>query len=108
MKKAYKATCDYVDYAEIVFADTPGRAKKLALSGELFDDVQYVDIRVNREPGLDICWGGRDRMDWYDPADRAILCDRGWYCAEPDLKECRYCPVADKCDWYRGMQEDEE
>lgn len=93
---------NYFGHANIVFADTRGRAKTEALTLEDFRYDDFVDIRVKRCQEL-------DGMEDFEPSDnywlnediRAILVRYyGLSCEEPDLDECKQCCANQYCsEW---------
>lgn len=101
----------YIPYAEVVFAETRGKAIAYALGLESFEDFQYTDLRARRESVLDKYYRGRWHMEWDDMEDRFILvkaldlyCDDDYF--DPD--ECRTCSAKDICSKYADYQKEEQ
>lgn len=93
-------------HATIVFAETRGKAKYIAMSTEACEDADYIDIECNRAQNMDKHYtSGKTEMDWFDPEDRiALVKDAGFSCdyADEDIDECSSCPAKDWCDMYQG------
>ena len=68
--------------AAIVFAETPGKARVLAMHTEACEDMNFCDIEVHREKAVDEYYTpGKREMDWRDPADRLVMVrDLGFAC----------------------------
>ena len=92
-------------FATIVFAETRGKARSLALSTECCEDADFCDIEVYRQPQVDKCYvDGKKEMDWFNPQDRiALVKDCGFVCStdyfEPE--DCKSCSAAKYCDQYK-------
>lgn len=110
--KAYYASADYLDYATIVFAETRGKAKALALHTDAFEDSEYTDVRVSRRPALDRYYRGLPEMDWENTDDRiAMVRDAGFVCSweyDIDECECKMCPASEWCARYEEMKDEEQ
>lgn len=91
--------------ATVVFAETRGKARALAMSTEACEDVDFCDIEVRRKPQMDKYYvEGKKEMDWFNSNDRIALvkdcgfvCDRDYW--EPE--ECEDCPANEYCDQYK-------
>ena len=107
--KAYYASADYLDYATVVFAETRGKAKALALHTDAFEDSEYTDVRVSRRPALDRYYRGLPEMDWFNADDRiAMVREAGFVCSWelPAYElDCWLCPAAEWCDRYIEIKE---
>lgn len=99
--------------ATVVFAETSGKARALALHTECCEDTNFCDIEVRRRPDLDKYYvDGKKEMDWLNSKDRIALvkdggfvCDRD--CWEPE--DCEKCPATEYCDMYKDrIQEGSE
>jgi hypothetical protein len=89
------------DYSTVVFAQTRGKARALALSTDACEWAEFKDVRVLRVPELDECYRGRWEMDWNNPEDRIALVKHGWHCSyEIDDPECESCEAKEWCDRY--------
>jgi len=88
--KAYSANSD--DCGSIIlFAETPGLARSLAQCTGYYDDCDFIEIRIKREPLADsqlknaenniLEWSGNERFY------RSIE----WFEADGGLDECREC-----------------
>ena len=70
--------------AEVVFAETRGKARSLALSTDCCEDARFTDIEVHRMPHLDKYYKeGKWHFDWDNPQDRIVLVKEcGFWCGE--------------------------
>lgn len=91
--------------ATVVFSETRGKAKSMALSTECCEDADFCRIEVHREPQIDKYYvDGKREMDWDNPNDRiALVKECGFYCDidyfEPE--DCVNCSAAEYCDRYK-------
>ena len=91
--------------ATVVFAETRGKARALALATECCEDADFCDIEVRRKPQLDKYYvKGKKEMDWYNSKDRIALvkdgnfvCDRDYW----EFEDCDSCPAKEYCDLYK-------
>lgn len=94
--------------ATIVFAETRGKARALALCTDCCEDADFCDIEVRREPQMDKYYKeGKKEMDWEDPKDRiALVKECGFRCeyAEPYL--CDSCSARKYCGTYEEYEEE--
>ena len=101
----------YCEYSVIVFAETPGKAKNLALGTDEFPygDWDFIELRATREPTLDNSYRGSSYMDWENMDDRVAMVKEAGYQCIPDYAEleiCEKCPAKDWCGQYEVMQEE--
>ena len=106
-----KKYCEYG--AEVVFAETRGKARSLALLTDCCSESDFTDIVVRREPIADKYYKeGKWHFDWDDPQDRlALVKDCGFSCDPEyfDVEECeRYCSAKEYCYRYRDYRESED
>ena len=88
----------YADYSTVVFAETSGKAKAIAITTDAFNDYEFTEISARRIPKLDKYYRGLDEMDWFDDADRiALVRDGKFHCFE--VSECKNCPAKEYCDY---------
>ena len=82
----------------IVFAETAGRAKSIALCTDDFEDCDYKLLKARRMPKLDGFASVPGECDW-DDAKLIITLVRecGWSCKDPDWVVCASCPAAEWC-----------
>lgn len=110
--KAYKVTDVHGDgYCTVVFAETRGKARSIAMGTDCCEDTEFINIRATRIPELDEEYRGYSEMSWYDTQDRIALVKAGFYCSleflyETNFKECDYCPARDYCDAYTDYYKD--
>jgi len=88
--------------ATIVFAETRGRARSIAMTTDACDGVDFCNIEVRRQPQLDKYYkDGKEEMDWYDDNDRiALVKEAGFTCQDIDFDLCEDCPAKEFCDLY--------
>lgn len=91
--------------ATVVFADTRGKAKALALSTECCEDADFCDIEVSRRPQLDKYYvDGKKEMDWFNEQDRiALVTEAGFVCDRDywEREDCDSCPAREHCEQYK-------
>ena len=91
--------------AEIVFAETRGQAKMLALSTDCCSETSFLDIDVRREREADKYYKkGKWHLDWENPKDRiALVKDCGFVCDYEYLEweDCESCSAKKYCDAYQ-------
>lgn len=92
--------------ATVVFAETRGRARSLAMSTEACEDAVFIDIEVRRIPQMDKYYtNGKRELDWLNPNDRIALvkdwfgCDREYW----EHEDCDNCPAKEYCDQYADL-----
>ncbi len=88
--------------ATIVFAETRGKAKALALHTETCEDADFIYIEVHRAKEADKYYQpGKTELCWFNAEDRiAMVKDCGFTC-DPDAhyaEECANCPAKEFCD----------
>lgn len=99
--------------ATVVFAETRGKAKVLAMHTDACEDADFMNIEVRRVPQMDKYYtAGKKEMSWFKAADRiALVKDCGFQCS-PDAYEpeyCPECPAKQWCDLYQdSLAESEE
>lgn len=86
--------------ATVVFAETRGKAKSVALHTEVCEDVDFCDIEVRRAPKMDKYYKeGKTEMDWYDDKDRiALVKDCNFQCEYVEDYLCEGCSAKEYCD----------
>ena len=98
--KAYSVRDKNSDYSTVVFAETSGKAKAIAIHKNACEDSYYTDIRTKRIPDLDKYYRGLDEMDWFDDADRIALVRDAGYSCDPECwegEDCTRCPAKMSC-----------
>lgn len=105
------------EYATVVFAETRGKARSLAMATDACEDADFCDIEVSRKPSMDKYYKkGKKEMDWYDDADRlALVKECGFRCVDIDIEDCEDCPAKEFCeiyeeyvDYMKGYDQDTE
>lgn len=91
--------------ATVVFAETRGKARALAMHTDACEDADFCDIEVHRKPNMDKYYQkGKREMDWYKADDRiALVKDAGFRCDTDylDREDCDYCPARNHCDVFQ-------
>lgn len=98
--------------AAIVFAETAGKARALAMQTDACEDADFTSIEVCRQKEADKYYKpGKLQLDWLKAEDRiAMVKDCGFTCI-PDAHcraECADCPAGEFCDDYIGSEDDSE
>lgn len=114
--KAYQVydRTGYSFYSVIVFAETNGKAKALALGTDEFpaSDWDFIQLGARREPKLDQYYRGSWLMDWYNDNDRLVLIkEAGYRCDDDgfDPDDCLRCVGKNYCGRYEEyLEEDNE
>ena len=88
--------------ATVVFAETRGKARALALRTDACEGADWLDIDVHRSPNLDKYYvEGKREMDWFNKNDRIALVKDGGFVCDPDyweMEDCDACSAKDYCD----------
>lgn len=113
MIKAYKCAEYYMGYSTVIFAETAGKARYIAIKSDtLGEDNEFKDIYVRRIPALDRFYRGRKEMDWFDPDDRlAMVKEAGYRCDDDgfDPEDCQRCSAQEYCmKWQEYLEEAKE
>ena len=91
--------------AEIVFAETRGKAKVLASSTDCCETAKFIDLEAHRMPQADKYYKeGKWHLDWDNPKDRvALVKDCGFVCDYEHLEweDCENCSASQYCDRYK-------
>lgn len=97
--------------ATVVFAETRGKAKSLALSTDACEDVAFVRIEVSRMKEADKYYReGKTELDWNNPADRVVLVKECGFVCDYDafyLGHCEVCSAKEYCDRYKAAMEED-
>lgn len=105
--KAWIITVKDEPYTSVVFAETRGKARYIALNTEAFEDCEFIDIEVRRVPHMDKYYTeGRTEMDWENPKDRyALVNECGFSCEYVEWFYCDTCSAKEICDTYQDHLE---
>ena len=99
--KAWLVGSKHEQCSTIVFAETRGRARAMALHTECCEDSDWLDIDVYRRPALDKYYvDGKRELDWFVAEDRiALVKDGGFYCDIDywEIEDCENCPAREYC-----------
>lgn len=91
--------------ATVVFAETVGKAKMLALSTDCCEYARFIDIEAHRQPQVDKYYKeGKWHLDWENPQDRIVLVKEcGFWCGEEafEYEDCELCSAKEYCDKYQ-------
>ena len=108
--KAWTVREDYEGYCEVVFAETRGRAKSIAMMTETFDGYGFGDIYARRCPHMDKYYtDGKKYMDWGYSKDRIALVKEAGFQCHPDafcVDDCEICPAKEYCALYQDYKEE--
>lgn len=96
--------------ATVVFAETRGKARALAMCTDACEDADFCDIEVRRKPQLDKYYSeGKLEMDWYDDKDRIALVKECYFsCEYVEIGQCEDCPAKEWCGEYEQYMSDLE
>ena len=90
--------------AEVVFAETRGKAKALALCCDCCENASFTDIEATRMKQADKYYKDcKWHLDWDNPKDRiALVKDCGFVCYYECLEweDCEECSAKKYCDTY--------
>ena len=88
--------------ATVVFAETRGKARSIAMCTDACEDVAFCDIEAHRVPQVDKYYKeGKTEMDWYDDKDRvALVKDCNFFCEYIEESICKSCSAKEYCDNY--------
>lgn len=108
--KAWQATTKTSDYGStVVFAETAGQAKAIAIGTDACLDADFTEIRVSRLPKADILYCGQNEAPWWDEKTRNLLVkEYDWRCIEIYHDECENCSAKKWCDEYESYIEEQE
>lgn len=99
-------------YSSVVFAETRGKARSLAMSIDGCSEAQFTDIEVYRKPQMDKYYKeGRRYMDWDNPKDRLALVKDCSFVCDPDYieyEDCEECSAKEYCDQYKDHKENSD
>lgn len=98
--------------AEIVFAETRGKARHLAMCTPCCDETEFTNIEVHRAPYADKYYKeGKWHLDWDNPKDRVALVKDCYFVCDYDYLEwedCESCSAKDYCDRYQDHLRESE
>ncbi len=96
--------------ATVVFAETRGKARAMAICTEACEDVDFCDIEARRRPQLDKYYrDGKKEMEWYNAKDRlALVKECGFQCVDMEIDECEVCSAKEHCGLYQQHLDDME
>ena len=97
----------------VVFAETRGKARAIAMHTDACEEADFTDIYVNRLKIADSQYKGKDEMDWDSTQDRIFLVKEcGWSCdtSYVDINElyCGGCPAKEYCNAYNDLIKERE
>ena len=88
---------------EVIFAETRGKAKSMALTTDTFSECDFCNLKVCRVRNIDKYYtNGKRCMDWDNQQDRlALVKECGFSCSDECFGEfCEDCLSKDYCDRY--------
>ena len=88
--------------ATVVFAETRGKARAMAMYTETCENADFLDIEVHRKPQMDKYYvEGKKEMDWFNSKDRiALVKDCNFTCGDDYKDDCETCSAKEYCDYY--------
>lgn len=101
--KAWLVSENDIEVCEVVFAETRGKAKSIALQTDTFCYCNFCDLDVHREYNIDKYYtDGKRYMDWDNQKDRlALVKECGFSCVDDCFGEfCEDCLSKEYCDRY--------
>lgn len=98
------------DCVTVVFAETRGKARALAMHTDACGDARFTDIDVRREPQMDKYYKeGKTEMDWENPKDRiALVKECGFRCEYVEPFWCDTCSAKQYCGIYEEYEDELE
>ena len=97
--------------AAVVFAETRGQAKTMALHTDACENSDFMSIEVRRAKEADKYYKpGKRELDWFNTEDRiALVKDCGFTCISDArcADECAACTAKDFCDDYIEIDSEE-
>lgn len=108
--KAWFVSEKDADCATVVFAETRGKARALAMHTDACEDAQFTDIEVYRRPHMDKYYReGKTEMDWENPKDRiALVKECGFRCEYVEPFWCDTCSAKQYCSLYEEYEDERE
>ena len=95
----------YEGYSTIVFAETVGKARSIAMTTAACEDSKFIDIIVTRIAIADKMYRkGKKEMDFDNFEDRIFMVrDCGFYCIEKHEESCEKCEAKKYCIWFTNQ-----
>lgn len=97
--------------ATVVFAETRGKARAIAMSTDACEDADFCNIEVRRVPHMDKYYTeGKKEMDWDNPKERiALVKECGFRCDYDyvDWLDCKACAAVEYCKMYQDHTAEE-
>jgi len=89
--------------ATVIFAETRGKAKVIAMHTDCCEDARFTEIEATRMKSADKYYKkGMRYLDWEDPKDRVVLVKNcNFTCDYFDPNECNRCSASKYCDQYK-------
>lgn len=100
--KAWQANSEYSEGSVVVFAETAGRAKQIAMGTDELCEERYIDIRVSRLPKIDRFYKeGKAIVDWNEDEDirLELVKEYNWACLKPLVECCEACQAEKYCNY---------
>lgn len=81
--KAYRAHADYCETHEVVFAENASKARSLAFGLDGLQDVEFIEIRINRAKEFDRFYDGeRCYLNWMNIDVQRAARREGWWISD--------------------------
>lgn len=106
--KAWEVESDPDRGSTVVFAETRGQAKQVAMNTQACEDVPFIEISCRRMPDADKLYKGEPELQWSDDEARIFLVkEHGWGCIDPipELCNARCCSAWEWCHLGKEAQE---
>ncbi|MDA1178794.1 MAG: hypothetical protein O2931_08370 [Planctomycetota bacterium] len=88
--KAYKVTANDAEGSVLVFAPNRDKARVLAQTTDLLCDIDYIDLKVTREPKIDChSTSAEEILDEHEKRSDQLMYELGWICI--DAPFCMWC-----------------
>lgn len=103
--KAWLISKNDMEGCEVVFAETRGKVKSVALRTDTFSECDFCDLEVSRVRNIDKYYtDGKRRMDWDNQKDRLVLVkDYDFSCIDECFGEfCEDCLSKEYCSKYNN------
>lgn len=95
----------YEGYSTIVFAETVGKAKSIAMNTHACEDSKFLNIKATRITIADKMYEkGKIEMDFDNPKDKIFMVQYcGFHCTEKHEESCEKCEAKKYCIWFTNQ-----
>lgn len=101
--KAWIIQNNHEAYSEVVFAETRGKAKAIAMWTDTFSEDDFTSLEARRLKVADKYYKeGKLMLDWDNPQDRIVLVKEcSFYCEYTEPYICEACSAKEYCEVYQ-------